>query len=121
MEKNKYFQRLSELNNLAESIFCHNKKLLVIDDKLNKIRETLGAYRRHEIEEYRNHLHIYDDMFLSLPRKETNMHIETIQKKLTEERAQIQNVRKMDIKKLIELNPNVTEMSLEAAEFLLKP
>lgn len=118
--ENKYFQRLSELNNLAESIFCHNQKLLVIDDKLNKIRETVGAYRRQEIEEYKNHIYIYDDMFLSLPKKETNIHLEKIQKKLTEERTQIQNIRKVDIKKLIELNPNVTEMPLEEAEFLLK-
>nr|SPJ13358.1 conserved Plasmodium protein, unknown function [Plasmodium sp. DRC-Itaito] len=95
-ENSQYYNRLVELNSLAEHIFCQNKKLLLIDNNLNGIRETLGAYRRNEI--IKNN----------------------IEKTLTEKRDKEREKRKALIKELVKLNPSVTEIPLEEAKFLLK-
>ncbi|CRH03006.1 conserved Plasmodium protein, unknown function [Plasmodium relictum] len=120
MENTQYYNRLLELNLLAESVFCQNQKLLLIDNNLNGIRETKGGYRRNEIVKNSGHLSIYNNLFLLLNKSQINEHLDNVEKTLMEKRDKIRDKRKSLIKELIKLNPSVTEMPLEEAKFLLK-
>ncbi|CRG93130.1 conserved Plasmodium protein, unknown function [Plasmodium gallinaceum] len=120
MENTQYYNRLFDLNLLAENVFCQNKKLLLIDNNLNGIRETKRGYRRNEIFKNKGHLSVYNNIFLLLSKSQINDHLENVEKILLERRDKIRDKRKSLIKELIELNPSVTEMPLEEAKFLLK-
>ncbi|SPJ09633.1 conserved Plasmodium protein, unknown function [Plasmodium sp. DRC-Itaito] len=120
MENSQYYNRLVELNSLAEHIFCQNKKLLLIDNNLNGIRETLGAYRRNEIIKNNVKISSYNNLFLTLSKREMKDYLENIEKTLTEKRDKEREKRKALIKELVKLNPSVTEIPLEEAKFLLK-
>ncbi|SBT31304.1 hypothetical protein, conserved [Plasmodium ovale wallikeri] len=120
MENTQYYNRLVELNLLAEQIFCQNKQLLLIDNNLNGVRTTKGGYRRNEIVKNVGKLSTYSDLFLTLSKNQINEHLENVEKVLSEKRDKVREKRKSLIKDLIKLNPSVTEIPLEEAKFLLR-
>ncbi|CXI19568.1 conserved Plasmodium protein, unknown function [Plasmodium berghei] len=120
MENSQYYNRLVELNLLAEQIFCQNKKLLLIDNNLNGIRSTKGGYRRNEITKNVSKMSIHNNLFLTLNKTQINDHLDNVEKLLTEQRDKSREKRKRLINELIKLNPSVTELPLDEAKFLLR-
>ncbi|VWU49531.1 conserved protein, unknown function [Hepatocystis sp. ex Piliocolobus tephrosceles] len=120
MENTQYYNRLVELNTLAENIFCHNKQLLFIDNNLNGIRSTKGGYRRNEIKKNVGKLSTYNNLFITLDKSQTNIYLDQVENILIEKRDKLLKSRKTLINELIKLNPSVTEIPLEEAKFLLK-
>ncbi|GAW79341.1 hypothetical protein, conserved [Plasmodium gonderi] len=120
MENAKYYNRLVELNFLAESIFCQNRELILIDNNLNGVRTTKGGYRRNEMEKNVSKLSTYNNLFITLNKGQVGDHLENVEKILSEKREKAREKRKSLIKELVKLNPSVTEMPLEEAKFLLR-
>ncbi|CAG9483473.1 conserved Plasmodium protein, unknown function [Plasmodium vivax] len=120
MEGTQYYSRLVELNMLAESIFCQNRQLILIDNNLNGVRTTKGGYRRNEIDNRVGKLGTYSNLFITLSRAQINEHLESVEKVLSERRDKLRERRKALIRELVKLNPSVTEMPLEEAKFLLR-
>ncbi|SBS82088.1 conserved Plasmodium protein, unknown function [Plasmodium malariae] len=120
MENTQYYNRLVELNLLAEGIFCKNKQLLLIDNNLNGVRTTKGGYRRKEITKNVGKLSTYSNLFLSLNKSQINDYLDNVEKLLSEKRDKVRDKRKLLINELVKLNPSVTEIPLEEAKFLLR-
>ncbi|ANQ06294.1 Uncharacterized protein PCOAH_00004590 [Plasmodium coatneyi] len=120
MEGTQYYSRLVELNMLAESIFCQNRQLILIDNNLNGVRATKGGYRRNEIDNKIGKLCTYNNLFITLSKAQINEHLDRVEKILTERRDKVRERRKVLIRELVKLNPSVTEMPLEEAQFLLR-
>lgn len=120
METKEYFQRLVEMNQLAENIFCDNTKLLLLDNCLNGIRETKAGFRNNVITRNLSSTYTFTNTFVTLDKDEINNHLDKVESSCEEKRDEIRKRRKGTIKELINMNPSATEMSLEEINFLLR-
>ena len=122
-EMQETMQRLIKIEILAEELESLRVENLQFNEKKEKNRECLGAFRRGEIQ---NNSKLWytmggdGNMMVKLPRKNAVQMIESEQVKLAKLIEETRNKIKQKSRQLLELQPNLTDMDPFTVGLLLR-